>query len=250
MTELHHLGVAELAALLDEIALEEPDMALLRRPAELAEAWLARLEALVEGELAQHWQITTIFLRAVVREWQLWLDEQQLLDVGTARVLALATQAEAWAEAPPAGLVVAAGIGMGGTIPAAAALLRVVAGVLPRGFVVLHDEDPATADLPEDALNEAPTHPFHGQRALLRLMGAPPGPLPAWAEAVPAPPRAGLLGQALRPAATLPAWQSRRPDAWAAALAGLQTQAAPDAETEARAANAEAFMGQVRALQL
>ena len=95
---------AELAALLDEIALEEPNMALLRRPAELAEAWLARLEALVEGELAQHWQITTIFLRAVVREWQLWLDEQQLLDVGTARVLALATQAEAWEAAPPAGL--------------------------------------------------------------------------------------------------------------------------------------------------
>lgn len=226
---------AELAALLDEIALEEPNMALLRRPAELAEAWLARLEALVEGELAQHWQITTIFLRAVVREWQGWLDEQQLLDVGTARVLALATQAEAWEAAPPAGLVVAAGIGMGGTIPAAAALLRVVAGVLPRGFVVLHDEDPATADLPEDALNEAPTHPFYGQRALLRLMGAPPGGFSAWAEPVPAPPRAGLLGQALRPAATLPAWQSRRPDAWAAALAGLQTQAAPDAETEARA---------------
>jgi hypothetical protein len=47
---------------------------------------------------------------------------------------------------------------------------------------------------------------------------------------VPAPPSAGLLGQVLRPAATLPAWQSRRPDAWAAALAGLQTQAAPDAE--------------------
>ncbi len=226
---------AELAALLDEIALEEPDMALLRRPAELAEAWLARLEALVEGELAQHWQITTIFLRAVVREWQLWLDEQQLLDVGTARVLALATQAEAWAQAPPAGLVVAAGIGMGGTIPAAAALLRVVAGALPRGFVVLHDEDPATAELAADALDKAPTHPFHGQRALLRLMGAEPGLFPPWDEAMAPPPRAGLLGQALRPAASLPAWQSRRPDAWAPALAGLETQAAPDAETEARA---------------
>jgi hypothetical protein len=147
-------------------------MALLRRPAELAEAWLARLEALVEGELAQHWQITTIFLRAVVREWQLWLDEQQLLDVGTARVLALATQAEAWEAAPPAGLVVAAGIGMGGTIPAAAALLRVVAGILPRGFVVLHDEDPATADLPTEALNDAPTHPFH-EMWLLNMMSIP-----------------------------------------------------------------------------
>jgi ATP-dependent helicase/nuclease subunit B len=226
---------AELAALLDEIALEEPDMALLRQPAQLAEAWLARLEALVEGELAQHWQITTIFLRGIVREWQGWLEAQELLDVGTSRVLALASQAEAWAREPPPGLVVAAGIGMGGTIPAAAALLRVVAERLPQGFVVLHDEDPATAELLADALDDAATHPFHGQRATLRLMGAAPGPFPPWVASVPSAPRTALLGQALRPAASLPAWQMRRPDAWLPALESLETQTAPDAETEARA---------------
>lgn len=224
----------ELAALLDEIALEERDMALLNRPDDLAEAWLARLEALVEGELAQHWQITTVFLRGMVREWQGWLAANGLLDIGVRRVLALATQAEAWRAAPPPGMVVAAGIGLGGTIPAAAALLAVVAN-LPDGHVVLHGEDSATAGLDADALGQAPTHPWFGQRKLLSMMGAGLGPFPAWTGTVPPLPRAALLGEALRPPAEIPAWQARRPDAWLPALAGLSQQVAPDAEAEARA---------------
>ena len=224
----------ELAALLDEIALEERDMALLARPDDMAAAWLARLEGLVEGELAKHWQITTIFLRGVVQAWQGWLTENALLDVGVRRVLALATQAAAWRAAPPSGMVVAAGIGLGGTIPAAAALLAVVAG-LPDGHVVLHAEDPATAGLDADALVKSPTHPWFGQRKLLAMMGAGLGPFPAWTTTAAPLPRARLLGEALRPPAAIPAWQSRRPDAWAPALTGLTAQVAPDAETEARA---------------
>ena len=224
----------ELASLLDEIALEERDLDLLRRPDELAAAWLARLEGLVEGELARHWQITTIFLRGVVQAWQGWLAENALLDVGVRRVLALVTQAQAWQAAPPAGLVVAAGIGLGGTIPAAAALLQVIAG-LPDGHVVLHAEEPATAALEPDALDRAPTHPWFGQRKLLAMMGAGLGPFPAWTATAAPHPRARLLGEALRPADTIPAWQSRRPDAWQPALAGLSAQVAPDAEAEARA---------------
>lgn len=225
----------ELAALLDEIALEEADLDLLRDPRALQHAWLGRLEGLVEGELAVHWRITTTFLRGVVEAWQEWLEDQQLLDIGVRRVLALATQAEAWRARPPEGLVVAAGIGAGGTIPAAARLLQVIAAELPQGFVVLHAEDPATASLEPDALDEAPTHPFHGQRRLLRMMGAGLGPFPPWHEGEVPLPRAGLLGNALRPAAALPAWQSRRPDEHAPALTGVSRQTAPDAEHEARA---------------
>ena len=224
----------ELASLLDEIALEERDLALLSRPDEMAAAWLLRLEGLVEGELARHWQITTIFLRGVVQAWQGWLAENALLDVGVRRVLALATQAAAWRADPPAGMVVAAGIGLGGTIPAAAGLLQVIAG-LPDGHVVLHAEEPATAALALDALEKAPTHPWFGQRKLLAMMGAGLGPFPAWTVTAAPLPRAHLLGEALRPAATIPAWQSRRPDGWLPALVGLSAQVAPDAEAEARA---------------
>ncbi|RVT89629.1 double-strand break repair protein AddB [Rhodovarius crocodyli] len=225
----------ELAALLDEIALEEADPELLRDPHALQQAWLERLEGLVEGELAVHWRITTTFLRGVVEAWQEWLEDQQLLDIGVRRVLALATQADAWRLRPPEGLVVAAGIGAGGTIPAAARLLKVIAEELPQGFVVLHAEDPATAELPADALDTAPTHPFHGQRRLLRMMGAGLGPFPDWHAGAAPLPRMGLLGQALCPPAALPAWQSRRPDERAPALEGLSRQTAPDAEHEARA---------------
>ncbi|MCX7931587.1 MAG: double-strand break repair protein AddB [Rhodovarius sp.] len=224
----------ELAALFDEIALEETDLSLAARPAALQEAWLARLDGLVEGDLARHWQITTRFLRGVAEAWQGWLEEQGLLDIGTRRLAALIAQAEAWQAHPPRDMVVAAGIGLGGTIPAAARLLSVVAG-LPQGFVVLHGEDPATATLPADALREAPTHPFHGQRRLLALMGEERLSFPPWTKTAPAPPRAALLGEALRPPGAIPAWQARRPEAWQGALAGLSLAAAADAGQEARA---------------
>ncbi len=223
----------ELASLLDEIALEESDLSLIEDPRALQAAWLARLDALVPAELATHWQITTRFLRGVAEAWQAWLDERELLDIGVRRVLALGVQAAAWESAPPEGMVVAAGIGVGGTIPAAARLLRVVAG-LPRGFVVLHAEDAATASLAPDALDAASTHPYHGQRRLLRLMGEARLAFPPWTATPPAPPRAALLGEALRPAVAIPAWMARRPDAWVPALDGLSVAVAPDAEHEAR----------------
>jgi len=225
----------ELATLFDEIALEEADATLLRQPARLQAAWLEKLEGLVKGELAIHWQVTTAFLRGVAEAWQGWLEDRELLDIGLRRVLALSTQADAWEAAPPPEMVVAAGIGTGGTVPAAARLLRVIAQHLPQGFVVLHAEDAATAELAPDGLDAAPTHPFQGQRRLLRLMAETRLQFPPWTTIPEAPPRAALLGQALRPAAALPAWQSRRPDHWAPALAGLSAATAPDAEHEARA---------------
>ena len=161
----------ELGKLLDEIALEEAEI-LPDDPALLGHRWLERLEALAPESLAVHWQITTTFLRAIVVEWQGWLTGQGLLDIGVRRVLALRAQRVAWEDAPPAGAVIAAGIGMGGTVPAAADLLRVIATRLPQGFVVLPAEDRATAALPWEALREAPTHPYAGQRAMLDRMGA------------------------------------------------------------------------------
>ena len=47
--------------------------------------------------------------------------------------------------------------------------------------------------------------------------------------------RPDLLGMALRPAAGLPAWQSRVPSDWVPAMRGLSLLVAPDAQTEAAA---------------
>ncbi len=223
----------ELGKLLDEIALEEAEI-IPDDPALLGHRWLERLEALAPESLAQHWQITTTFLRAIVQEWQLWLTGQGLLDIGVRRVLALRAQRLAWEEAPPAGAVIAAGIGMGGTVPAAADLLRVIATRLPQGFVVLPGEDRATAALPWEALSDAPTHPYAGQRAMLDRMGATLADAAPWVATAPDG-ISELLGAALLPAGHLDPWQSPEPARWHKPLQALSRIEASDAQHEAAA---------------
>ncbi|MBY0335503.1 MAG: double-strand break repair protein AddB, partial [Acetobacteraceae bacterium] len=226
----------ELATLLDEIALESREEL---PPSEtaLTEDVLTRLDALAPEELAQHWQITTLFLRGIAREWTLWLRENGLMDIGLRRVLALRLQRRQWEEAPPADAVIAAGIGAGGTIPPAVALLRTVATRLPRGAVVLPGEDSATAEVPAEILLDACTHPFGGQRRLLRDLGATPADLRVWpgSEGWEPAPRADLLGTALLPHEAITPWLRRDPARWRPALEGLSLLEAGDAHGEAAA---------------
>jgi ATP-dependent helicase/nuclease subunit B len=234
-----HLA-GELARLFDEVALEEKDPALLQAadPGRFAEAWLDRLESLVPQEQAVHWQITTTFLRAVASQWVTWLGERSLLDIGLRRVLALRAQAEAWRANPPADPVIAAGIGIGGTIPAAVELLRIVAG-LPQGAVVLHGLDRAALGRIWPHVETAPTHPFASQARLLTAMGADAARIRPWpgCEAITRrrvpEARSRLIEVALRPAAALEDWTAPTPDGWRDGLRGLSLLHAPDAQTEA-----------------
>ncbi|MBO1075172.1 double-strand break repair protein AddB [Roseomonas marmotae] len=221
-----------LGELLDEIALEGCDP--------------ARLPELVPEEFATHWQVTITFLRGVVEAWEGWLEEQGLMDIGPRRVAALKAQAQEWRDHPPAAPVFAAGIGAGGTIPAAAELLRVVA-TLPRGAVILHDGvEKMSAELWE-AIAGSPTHPLAGQYRLLRQMGAVLEDIRPW-HGLGAPGlapegrpsgdpalarRAELLARAMRPAAGLDAWLDRQPEYWKPALDGLSLLDAPDVQAEA-----------------
>ncbi|MFL1463069.1 double-strand break repair protein AddB [Roseococcus sp. DSY-14] len=227
----------ELARLLDEIALEEAEP-LPEDPAQLNQSWLEKLDRLAPENLATHWQITTAFLKGVVREWQGWLDAEGLLDIGVRRVMALRAQRREWEEARPEDPVIAAGIGLGGTIPAAADLLRTVAATLPNGFVVLPGEDAPTARVEDAVLQEACTHPFSGQRRMLHRMGARMADAQPWtAEHAAREARAALLGTALLPAPAIHgspgAWANRNPRRWRPALEGLDRIEAPDAQAEA-----------------
>jgi ATP-dependent helicase/nuclease subunit B len=233
---------AELARVFDEVALEEPDTELLARgsPADFAEAWLGRLEKLVPEAQASHWQITTTFLRGVATEWAGWLGGQGMLDIGLRRVLALREQTRAWQEDPPEDPVIAAGIGVGGTIPAAVELLRVVAR-LPQGAVVLHGLDRAALAEVWEAVCRAPTHPFCSQGRLLTAMGAEIRQLRRWPGCEHVPPgsvpeaRPDLLEMSLRPPEGMAPWTRPDPAAWAPGLEGLRLLAAPDAQSEAAA---------------
>jgi ATP-dependent helicase/nuclease subunit B len=232
----------ELGRLFDEVALEEKDPELLRQadPLVFAEAWLDRLEKLVPQEQATHWQITTTFLRGIASQWAGWLTEQGLLDIGLRRVLALRAQTAEWAGSPPRDLVIAAGIGVGGTIPAAAELLKVVA-TLPQGAVVLHGLDRKALGRIWAAVEGAPTHPFSSQARLLKTMAADNERMRRWpgcegitAMRVPEA-RAALVEMALRPPEGMEAWTRPEPATWAPGLNGLSLLAAPDAQAEAAA---------------
>jgi ATP-dependent helicase/nuclease subunit B len=229
----------ELATLFDEIALEEADPDLLdaRDPGRFAEAWLARLEGLAPPEQAVHWQITTHFLRAVATFWAGWLRDAGLCDIGLRRVLALRAQTRAWAEHPPAHPVIAAGIGIGGTIPAAALLLKTLAG-LPQGAVVLHGFGRATLAEHEAEIASSPTHPLASQARLLAALGATPRDVRRWPGCALVAPRAPaarekLLDMALRPPGGMAAWTQATPATWVPGLPGLSALTAPDAQAEA-----------------
>ncbi len=88
------------------------------------------VEALVEGDLARHWQASARFLNLALEVWPGRLAALGLVDVATRRVLLLRRLAEAGATRPPDGVIVAAG--STGSAPAAADLLAAIAAA-PRG---------------------------------------------------------------------------------------------------------------------
>jgi ATP-dependent helicase/nuclease subunit B len=215
---------AALAAFFDEAALEGCD--------------LDALDSLVPEELARHWQITLALLRPIAADWRAWLAEQGLLDIGERRVALLRAQAEAWRRTPPPHPVIAAGIGAGGTIPAATEVLRVIAG-LPDGAIVFPGSAEPAEEALWDAFRAAPSHPFAGQARLLQALGAQPQDLRPWGAEAPvpgAPPaRAALLAAALRPPGAEAPWRQPAPERWRPGLAGLSRLAAADAAEEAAA---------------
>src|SRR5690606_35752902 len=119
-----------LAGFFDSVQIEEAEVG-------------GRLAGLVDSELAEHWQVSRLFLEAAVDGWARRLKELQGVDVSERRVRLLRRLAEVWTERPPQGVLVAAG--STGTAPATRALLIAVAAA-PRGAVVLPGLDEGLAD--------------------------------------------------------------------------------------------------------
>ena len=190
---------AELARLLDQVQTER--------------LGFEGLADLVPEEYARHWQLTLAFLTILTAEWPAVLAEEGAIDPAARRNRLLEAQAEAWSATAPPFPVVAAG--STGSIPATAALLRVVAG-LADGCVVLPGLD---RTLDEDSWQVlGPTHPQFGMARLLAQLGVGRDAVADW----PAPPGTGAPGTAragaargarvtlvrevMRPAETTDAW--------------------------------------------
>ena len=181
---------------------------------------LAALDELVPADYAEHWQRTLEFLQIIRASWPALLDEFGVMDPAERRRRLTQTLTARWQSEPPADPVYAAG--STGSIPATAALLRVVAR-LPQGAVVLAGFDPDLDDASWAALADNPTHPQFGFRQLFDRIAIDRREVDPWpARQAPATSaRVKMLADALRPAETTGAWAPgrHRPDE---AFAGLR----------------------------
>ena len=191
------LGLAEaLALLLDQVQAEELSF--------------DRLDA-IGLDLPAHWQRVVAVLRVITQHWPPLLAAAGRIDPMARRVALMRRQAEIWARHPPEGPVIAAG--STGSHPATAALLAAVA-TLPQGAVVLPGLD---RDIDEDSWTALePTHPQYGLKRLLATIGAERNTVADWHPLPPPPPRAALIRDLFRPAATADAWTETTVDAAAA----------------------------------
>ncbi len=204
-----------LATLLDSAALEEID--------------LQRLNDVVRSDLAIHWQRSLEILEIIRDAWPAHLAERGLADPAMRRVQLLRARIATFEARPPRGLVVAAG--STGSMPATADLLLAIAR-LPNGAVVLPGLDTALDAQSWLAAHDDPAHPQHGLARLLRHIGVERDAVTPWPGAAPAGARVRLLGEALRPASTTPAW-SHLAQPGRDAFAGLTRIEAPTQQDEA-----------------
>ena len=163
------------------------------------------VRALVEGELARHWQASARFLNLALEVWPRRLAALGLIDVAARRVLLLRRLAERWSERPPDQVIVAAG--STGSVPAAADLLAAIAGA-PRGCVVLPGLDKSLAGSAWAAVDEQ--HPQGGLKRLLDRFALTRERVADWpASAEPDSRgrwRRRLINEALRPPAATADW--------------------------------------------
>jgi ATP-dependent helicase/nuclease subunit B len=176
----------ELGRLLDELAIEG--------------IAFERLEGLVDGNFASHWQRILKFLAIVGKAWPKMLAERGQVDAIERRTRAIRAQAARWRERPPATPVIAAG--STGSQPATRALLSVIAG-LPQGRIVLPGLDRDIDDRSWAEIDE--THPQFGLRELLKALGCERRDVRDW----PGDTRGArhlLITELMRPAETTEDW--------------------------------------------
>jgi ATP-dependent helicase/nuclease subunit B len=201
---------------------------------------LQGLAGLVPDEFAENWQLTIEFLKVLTARWPEELNRLGLLDPARKRNLLLDAEAENLRASPPKNPIVAAG--STGSIPATAALLKVIAE-LPNGAVVLPGLDTELDAESWDAVTQS--HPQYGMKHLLSVMGASREEVNLWpgCAATPAQSARGrLLSETLRPADTTEHWRTRLDKLRAEADASLSNLFIVETETARAESEAIAMM--------
>lgn len=210
-----HLA-AELARLMDALAIEEKDAGAIR--------------AILPDALQDHWQSTLRFLSIATEAWPAYLLEKGRVEPAERRRRLMEAEAARLSRFPDRPVVAA---GSTGSIPATARLLETIAR-LPRGLLVLpgldRDLEPdVVAALARDEAapgrrdGGAPGHPQYGLARLVRRLGYDdPRDVPVLAEPPPALRlRERALSEAMRPADATDAWARLTPEDRAGFAEGL-----------------------------
>ncbi len=202
------------------------------------------LSALVDAELARHWEISAGFLDLALSAWPKRLAALGHMDIWQRRVALLRALSEQWRRSPTERVTVVAG--STGTIPAAAELMIAIAAA-PRGAVVLPGLDKSLAERAWTGADEQ--HPQGALRRLIERAGIGRGEVRDWDPAAETSVRGRwrrrVVGEALRPPEETDDWlgqidnlRAEGPgrDPIAEGLEGLSVIAARDEEEEARIA--------------
>lgn len=187
------------------------------------------LQGLATGEFAAHWQKTLDFLKIITVEWPKIVADAGYMDRADRRNRLLRALTMRWSDDPPQNPVIAAG--STGSVPASAELMEVVAR-LPQGALVLPGLHADMDEASWQALDA--THPQFTMRELLDRIGVVRHEVKNWVSEAALSPRAALIREALRPAATTGVWRDGIRDT-DQALAGLFRVDAPGPREEAGA---------------
>ena len=146
----------ELAATLDRLLVEDISVKALQ-------------DLNVGHDLSIHWQKSLDLIVMLLDRWPEELARLGRIDLVERRNILLRRQAKAWADAPPQGFVVAAGITT--SAPAVAVLLKAVAR-MANAMVILPGVDLASPQAEWDAIadEDIENHPQHHLRILLDRM--------------------------------------------------------------------------------
>ena len=163
----------DLARTLDLLLVEEVD------PRRLRDA------AAETDDIARHWQISLERLQAIIELWPKRLAELGRIDLADRRGRLLRRLAERWAQQPPPGFTVAAGITT--AAPAVAALLHRIAR-MPDAMVVLPalslanvmPDEEWDALGPDERGRGEQTHPQYHLKLLLDRIGIARGEVQLW----------------------------------------------------------------------
>jgi ATP-dependent helicase/nuclease subunit B len=220
---------SDLARTLDALLIEEVD------PARLKDA------AVDASDLAAHWQVSLDRLQAILKQWPDRLRELGRVDLAQRRNLLLRRLADRWADNPPPGFTVAAGITT--AAPAVAAVLARVAA-MPDGMVVVPGlalkstmpKEEWDALGPNDDGRGEETHPQYHLKHLLDRMGVAREEVALWPRvglAASTPQRARAVGNAFVSAGFSDKWSELKPAE--RRLSGIRTAVLPDSAAEAQA---------------